>query len=148
MKNVTEIARRTAVLLLALVLCIAMCACSKGEAKKPKESDDPPSNVETSNPDDNDVATPDTPSPSPEPTPIYESIMIGTVKEINTFLNVRSGPGTDYEVVGKAYTGDTFKVVLKFVDGGYWHKVEYGSTFAYVHSDYLDITTELVEVVD
>ena len=37
---------------------------------------------------------------------------------------------------------------LKFVDGGYWHKVEYGSTFAYVHSDYLDITTELDEVVD
>ena len=117
-----------------LILCIgaALFACNSDEAQ----------NIESNSPDDQSSST----SPTPTPTPLYESVMIGTVVNVNTFLNVRSGPGTEYEAIGTARAGDTFTVTLKFVDGGYWHKIEYGDAEAYVHSDYLEVTTELIEI--
>ncbi len=126
-----RLVRRAAALLLVLCMGAVLFSCSKDEAK----------DLESSSPN-----TSPSSSPSPTPTPIYESVMIGTVVNVSTFLNVRSGPGTEYESLGKAYAGDTFTVTLKFVDGGYWHKIEYGDLDAYVHSDYLEISTELVEV--
>ena len=130
--------RRIAALLLVLVLAASLASCKKKEAKN-EESD--PASVATGAPE-----TEETAEPEPSATPTYTSVMIGTVTGVSTFLNVRSGPGTSYESIGKAYAGDEFTVLLKFVDGGYWHKIEYGEVEGYVHSDYLTVRSELVEV--
>ncbi len=135
-----SVLRRVAALLLVLVLAASLASCKKKEAK-PEESDPAAAAAETGAPE-----TEETAEPEATPTPTYTSVMIGTVTGVSTFLNVRSGPGTNYESIGKAYAGDEFTVLLKFVDGGYWHKIEYGEVEGYVHSDYLTVRSELVEV--
>ena len=131
--------RRITALLLILVLAASLASCKKKEAKT-ENSDETVSTV-TNAPEEEESA-----SPEPTATPTYTSVMIGTVTGVSTFLNVRSGPGTNYDSIGKAYAGDEFTVLLKFVDGGYWHKIEFGEVEGYVHSDYLTVRSELVEV--
>ena len=129
--------RRVTALLLVLILALSLVGCRKKEAKNQDKKDETPTQTPA-------AAVEETPEPTPTPT--YASVMIGTVTGVSTFLNVRSGPGTNYESIGKAYAGDEFTVLLKFVDGGYWHKIEYGDQEGYVHSDYLEVRSELVEI--
>lgn len=53
---------------------------------------------------------------------------------VNTALNVRSGPGTNYSIVGKKYRGDVLTI---FVNQGNWSKID---TNKWVCSDYLSNT--------
>lgn len=53
-------------------------------------------------------------------------------------VNLRSGPGTEYEKVGMLTRGATAKL-LETGDG--WHKVEYNSQQAWVSADYVTLTT-------
>lgn len=53
---------------------------------------------------------------------------------VKSTLNVRSGPYSDSPVVSTLNDGDKVKVVS--IDGG-WAKIECGSSYAYVSSDYL-----------
>ena len=58
----------------------------------------------------------------------------GSVKGIN--VNVRSGPGTGYSVLGSVSTGQSFSVTG--VSGG-WYKISYNGATGYISSDYLSI---------
>lgn len=58
----------------------------------------------------------DTPTPEPTPTPSYKT---GTVK-VNTSLNVRSGPGTGYSVVGSLHNGDSVTI---YDESNGWYKI-------------------------
>lgn len=137
-----RVLRRVLALLLAVLLMAALFASCKKKEAKTEENDPAAASASSENaPDEAETA-----EPEPSATPTYTSVMIGTVTGVSTFLNVRSGPGTNYESIGKAYAGDEFTVLLKFVDGGYWHKIEYGEVEGYVHSDYLEVRSELVEV--
>ena len=61
---------------------------------------------------------------------------IGTVVKTNK-LNVRSGPGTGYPIVGTLNGGDTVQITLeRNVSGKIWYKIESG----WVHSNYLQVT--------
>ena len=62
------------------------------------------------------VAPTATPSPTPTPTqpPAAELTVAGDL------TNIRSGPGTDYPVIGTANTGDLFPVVSRSVTGDWW----------------------------
>lgn len=53
-------------------------------------------------------------------------------------LNVRSGPGTSYSVVGSLSTGKTADVVG--VSGG-WYKIKYGGGYGYINSKYTQDVT-------
>lgn len=55
------------------------------------------------------------------------------IKSADGNLNVRSGPGTSYSILGTLKTGDTASVVGV---SGNWYKINYGSGYGYISSTY------------
>ncbi|MBQ8245925.1 MAG: SH3 domain-containing protein [Lachnospiraceae bacterium] len=68
----------------------------------------------------------------PEPEPVIEQ----RVRMISDNINVRSGPGTDYERLGSAYIGYDFEYVEQLDE---WTKIIYDGKMAYVYSEYVEI---------
>lgn len=64
-----------------------------------------------------------------------ESEVIGTIT--GNAVNVRAGAGTDYEVIGQVYEGQTFTVVSRENIG--WTKISYNGMNAFVCSDYITL---------
>lgn len=64
----------------------------------------------------------------------------GEVINVQSFLNVRKGPGTDYDSIGQLHQGDKVSIVAK---NGTWYKIKYGSGYGYVHSDFVKNDTVL-----
>lgn len=62
------------------------------------------------------------------------SIGCGLVRSGGSALNVRSGPGTDYEIVTVLY--DRTVVTINGIDNG-WYKISYKEKTGYVLSDYM-----------
>ena len=54
-------------------------------------------------------------------------------------LNVRSGPSTDTEILGKLYLGTTLEIISKNEDKECWYEIEYDSKTAYVCGEYVNI---------
>ena len=57
----------------------------------------------------------------------------GTIVNCNTSVNVRSGPGTKYSVIGSAPKGAAYKILEK---PGAWYKIEYNGVIAYISAKY------------
>lgn len=73
-----------------------------------------------------------------------EEILIGTVKGIDSgsSLNIRSGPGTSYNVIGQLHNGDRV-TILSNSGNGLWFKIRTtGGLEGYCSSTYLNVTTE------
>lgn len=66
-----------------------------------------------------------------------ENVELGYGRVNGDRVNIRSGPGTGYSAVAKAYTGD--KTYIIGVNAG-WYKVIFQSVIGYIRSDYLDLT--------
>lgn len=116
-------------ILLIICLCFTLLGCGKDKTKEPLASpSEEPQEVEE--------------EPTPEPEPVY--ILIGTVYDVETFLNIRSGPGTSYDVIGRAYANEKFTVLTEYYTET-WHQIEYEGGIAYVHSDYLIVQEILAE---
>lgn len=58
----------------------------------------------------------------------------GEVINVQSFLNVRKGPGTDYNSIGQLHQGDKVSIIAK---NGTWYKIKYGSEYGYVYSDFI-----------
>lgn len=75
-----------------------------------------------------------------ERTPSTSKITETTVNQeglVNaTSLNVRSGPGTNYSILGKLANNTKVTIVAKCSNG--WLKVKYGNGYGYVSGDYID----------
>jgi|GEM_PF-2007645 len=69
-----------------------------------------------------------------EPSPATQT---GTVK-VSSTLNVRSGAGTQYKVVGSLKNGAKVTVLGK---SGSWYKIKYGSITGYVSGQYLVVSS-------
>lgn len=123
--------RRIFAILLAAMMILSLVSCGKKD--KDKESPSP------------STSPSETPTATPTPEPVYVDEYIGTVHDVSSFLRVRGGPGTEYEVLGEAHTGDKFTVLETNVDGGEWHKIRYNGGEGFVHGDYL--TIEVVQVL-
>ncbi|MBP5310669.1 MAG: SH3 domain-containing protein, partial [Lachnospiraceae bacterium] len=65
----------------------------------------------------------------------YASEVIGTAKVTADSLNVRSGPGKEYDTMGKLYSGNV--VDVKAVEGD-WLKIDYNSSDGYISIDYVE----------
>ena len=65
----------------------------------------------------------------------YASEVIGTAKVTADSLNVRSGPGKEYDAMGKLYSGNV--VDVKAVEGD-WLKIDYNSSDGYISIDYVE----------
>jgi uncharacterized protein YgiM (DUF1202 family) len=64
------------------------------------------------------------------------STLIGTVINVNSAVNVRSGPGTSYSILGTAAKGSTWTVIAKTGD---WYKIDYEGETGYIRGDYLSV---------
>lgn len=67
----------------------------------------------------------------------------GTVTVTEDQLNVRTGPGTEYSIIGVTHTGDRYAYLGSANDqaGTVWYKIQYtASTAAYISSDYASYT--------
>lgn len=75
------------------------------------------------------TATPPPPPPpstdTPQPTPVPEPMIVAQ----DGGVNLRSGPGTNFSVVGRLEGGASAKVTGKYAD---WWQVDYGGTPAWV----------------
>ena len=60
----------------------------------------------------------------------------GTGYVKGTYVNVRSGPGLNYSVVGSTNTGESYTVSAK---SGDWYKITYKGVTAYINSSYLSL---------
>ncbi len=60
------------------------------------------------------------------------------IVNLTTYCNVRSGPGTNYSIIGSAYLGDTFTWLDSITNdkGETWHKVDYKGSNGYIISTY------------
>lgn len=73
---------------------------------------------------------------------IAASDVTGTGKVTSDSLNVRSGPGKDFDVMGKVYSGN--KIDIVGIDGD-WLKIEYNNSEGYVSSEYVEYELDEVE---
>ncbi len=68
--------------------------------------------------------------------------LTGTVVGINSYLNLRSGAGTDYKVIGKLTNGTEVEVIGE--ENG-WYEVVIPEMTGYVYSDYLEVVETVTE---
>ena len=61
----------------------------------------------------------------------------GTIK-VNGALNVRSGAGTSYSVIGSLSNGANVEIVET---SGSWYKIKYGSGYGYISKDYVTVSS-------
>lgn len=62
----------------------------------------------------------------------------GTAAITAESLNVRSGPGKEYDVIGKAKAGEEFAVSGQTDNG--WYRIAYGGEEGYVSGEYADVS--------
>lgn len=73
------------------------------------------------------------------------SIATGKVININTYLNLRSGAGTDYSVIGKLTNGTEVEIIGE--ENG-WYQVVVPEQTGYVYGDYLEVLENTSEDED
>lgn len=76
------------------------------EQGSPQEGEAPPAEEQ--------VAPTDTPTPEPTPTPQVAEVVV------NSNINVRQGPGTNYNIIGAANQGERFPLTGKNPAGDWW----------------------------
>ncbi len=111
----------------------------------PTETPSPtPTISPTPTPSPSPTVTP-TPTPSPTPTPLVY-IPDFTIPAVTKNLNIRSGPGTNYDIIGKL-PADCYAMILEEKDG--WTKISTGSIKdGYISSDYLFTPAEVMSICD
>lgn len=83
-----------------------------------------------------------TPEPTPEPTPQFKVEELSRTMYASTGVNVRSGPGTDYDVQGALSVNDDVYVTGETENG--WYQIEYYGDVGYVKGSYL--SDDMVEI--
>ena len=88
-----------------------------------------------------------TPTPTPSPTPAPEAYVPNfSIASVSKSLNIRKGPGTNYDIIGKLYK-DNYAFVLSETDG--WAKISTGSVKeGFVSSNYLLSSEEVIKRCD
>ncbi len=66
-----------------------------------------------------------------------ENAELGYGKVNDTYVNMRTGPGTGYASIGKSHTGEMAYVIG--LNHG-WYKVIWKDSICYIRSDFLDLT--------
>lgn len=92
-------------------------------------------NSTSSNSSSSSAAVP-TISPSASAEPQMAKIVL--VKDADSGLRVRSSASTDGDILGIAYNGDKFKLLLDEKQGD-WYQIVYEGKNAYVYADYVTV---------
>jgi cell wall-associated NlpC family hydrolase len=75
-----------------------------------------------------------TPKPDPAPVVLTDSYIRCTGENVN----IRSGAGTDYAVLGQAEKGNMYAIIGKT---GSWYKTYYRNQVAYIYAEYASVFT-------
>jgi uncharacterized protein YraI len=81
-----------------------------------------------------------TPQPQPTPAPLTASTSLFATS--NFLANVRSGPGTQYTILGKAHEGDALDITGKLADGS-WLRVNFNGQEGWVLASLFNPTGDL-----
>lgn len=73
-----------------------------------------------------------------------ELVIVKRVRILSDNINVRTGPGTDYERLGSVYSGFDYDLVE---EGEEWTKIIFNGKEAYVYSEYVEIV-EMIQNED
>ncbi len=103
---------------------------SESEESQPPESEDSETDEESSAP-----PVPDEPSAS---TPPAVSEQATYIRCTGDSVNIRSGAGTEYTVLGSANEGTMYAVIGKT---GNWYKTYYRNKTAYIYAEYASVFT-------
>ena len=127
-------------LVIAGIVCLVLCVLLSGCKKKDKAEDTPVDDqAGTVTPAPPEIPEVESPAVEVEPEPEVKTELIGTVVNVTSGVNVRSGPSTESNILVTAELGTQFKVVKEFYTSE-WHKVEYDDGVAYINAEYLQIT--------
>lgn len=71
------------------------------------------------------------------------------VAQVDNYVNVRAGAGTDFEIVGKMYDGSVAEIIDSVdTDDGLWFHVESGSVTGYIKAEYFVYGEELISDIE
>ncbi len=82
---------------------------------------------------DQAAAPAQTPTPEPTPTPQAAQLVLTDV------VNIRSGPGTTYSLLGSEQAGKVYRVTGKSPDGAWW-QIDYNGSSAWVFGQLVAVT--------
>lgn len=82
-----------------------------------------------------------TPEPSATPPPAAPPVIAQTGTVSAGVLNIRSGPGTSYALLGSFKKGDSVAIVEADSAAG-WHQIWYQNTLAYVYASYVKLPAQ------
>lgn len=120
------------------VTCIVRCkgdgTIPGGTESKPSDNYKDPSAANNSNSDNNTTTV--TPTAPTTGTAISGDKM-GTVVNAGDGLNIRSGPGSTYEILASAQNGSQVKLLEDAGNG--WYKVDYGKGQGYVSKSFIQV---------
>ena len=85
-----------------------------------------------------------TPAPAPTAVPLTATTPL-FVTTVNFLVNVRSGPGTEYTILGKTHQGDALDITGKLA-GGSWLRVNFNGQEGWVLHSLFDVTGDLATV--
>lgn len=97
--------------------------------EEPRATPTPPEPPATPTPE----ATPTPAEPTATPTPETATAVID-----NPTLNVRSGPGTNYSIIGRASNGQSYEVTGKNASGS-WYQINFNGQTGWVSGDFVII---------
>ncbi len=133
---------------LSLFLALPMYACNESatlpptnspELESPLPETDGGANGETDNDHLGGTTQPPAPTPTPEPEPTPPKAQTASyIRCTGNNVNLRSGAGTGYAILGQAEEGTMYAVVGK---SGSWYKVNYKNKTAYLYSEYAAVFT-------
>ena len=86
--------------------------------------------------------TPVTPTDTPYPTPTLEGTWVEVA--VNT-LNVRTGPGFEYDKIGQVKLGEKYRVLGAIADYT-WVVIDYQGGIGWVKSEYVTVLGEITDV--
>lgn len=74
-------------------------------------------------------------TPTPEPTPTTQTAQL----VLNDVVNIRSGPGTTYSLLGSEQAGSIYRITGKSPDGAWW-QIDYNGREAWVFGQLAAVT--------
>ena len=82
------------------------------------------------------------PTPTPTPTPTPDAQRKGQVNA--SYVNVRSGAGTNHGIVGNLSSGKDVLILgeEKDTNGATWYKIQFDGREGYMHSDYITVLND------
>ncbi len=95
------------------------------------------------NPSEDVIVTEEIPEVVSEEEPVKQETYT-RVRILKDNINVRSGPGTDYDRLGSAYSGYDFEFVENVDEE--WTKIIYDGKEAYIYSEYVELVEMYLNV--